>query len=284
TRELGRDIKPDEKLFPDYWDAEIRSAIRYEPILFFQEILAQNLSLLNLIDSNFTILTNKLSRHYGFQIPGMRQQPRRVDLPGNSRRGGLLGMAAVMAVSSYPHRTSPVLRGKWVLEAMLGAPQPPPPPNVPELDEAHTGAAVRTLRERLMQHRQNPTCGSCHNRIDPLGFALENYDVLGRWRTEDAGLRIDAAAQLPDGTKFEGPDQLKAILLERKPEFIRHLTTKVLAYALGRGLTLEDHCTVDRVAAELARGDYSAHTLIREIVLSVPFRYRSGAVPNRPVR
>ncbi len=282
TRELGRDIKPDPKLFPEYYDAEVQSAIRYEPILFFQEILAQNHSLLNLLDSKFTILTNKLGRHYGLQLIGLRQQPARADLPEGSHRGGLLGMTAVLAVSSYPHRTSPVLRGKWVLEAILGTPPPPPPPNVPELNEEHA-AAPKTLRDRLLEHRRNPVCASCHNRIDPIGFGLQNFDVLGRWRTEDARQPIDSKGELPDGTMFEGPEQLKAVLLARKGLFIRNLTTKMLGYALGRGLTMEDHCTVDRIVDQLDMGDYRAHTLIREMVLSVPFRYLAGTSAGLPV-
>jgi hypothetical protein len=288
TRELGRDIKPDPKLFPIYYDAEIQSAIRYEPILFFQEILSGNLSLLNLLDSKFTVLTNRLARHYGLQIQGLRQQPNKADLPEGSRRGGLLGMAAVLAVSSYPHRTSPVLRGKWILESILGTPPPPPPPNVPELKEEHEAAGPKTLRERLEQHRRSPACASCHNRIDPLGFGLENYDVLGRWRTEDSGKPIDSKGELPDGKMFDGPEQLKAVLLERKDVFIRHLTTKLLGYALGRGLTFEDYCTVDQVVEKVKQDDYRSHTLIREIVLSVPFRYQPGTnlklavVPDPP--
>src|SRR5437016_6745607 len=219
TRELGRDIKPDEKLFPIYYDAEIQSAIRYEPILFFQEILAQNLSLLNLLDANFTILTNKMSNFYGLSLKGLTQQPKHADLPPGSHRGGILSMAAVLAVSSYPQRTSPVLRGKWILETILGTPAPPPPPNVPALKEDHDGAVPQTLREKLLEHRRDATCASCHNRIDPLGFALENYDVLGRWRSEDAGKSIDSGAELPDGTRFEGPEQLKKVLLDRKDVF-----------------------------------------------------------------
>jgi mono/diheme cytochrome c family protein len=277
TRELGRDIKPDRALFPMYHDPELQSAIRYEPILFLQEILAENLSLLNLLDSKFTILTNKLQRHYGLEVKGLTQSPKRAELPENSHRGGVLGMAAVLAVSSYPQRTSPVLRGKWILDALLGTPPPAPPPNVPELKEEHAGDAPQTLRERLLQHRQSPGCASCHNRIDPLGFALENYDVLGRWRTEDAGKPLDSKGELPDGTIFDGPDQLKAVLLERKDGFLRHLTTKMLGYALGRGLTYEEYCTVDRIVEQLPKEEYRAHTLVQEIVRSVPFRYVEAA-------
>ncbi len=284
TRELGRDIKPDRKLFPEYYDEEIASGMRYEPILFFQEILAQNLSLLNLIDSKFSVLSNKLARFYGFPNKDLRQQPKHYDLPENSKRGGIMTMSAVLAVSSLPNRTSPVLRGKWLLDAVLGTPAPPPPPNVPELQDNKAGAPPKTLRERLETHRQNPVCASCHNRIDPLGFGLENYDVLGRWRTEDAGKPIDSKGVLPDGSEFEGPDQLKALVLKKKDLFLRNLTSKLLGYALGRGLTLEEWCTVDQIVEKLEKNEYSAHTLVNEIVLSVPFRYKQGTVANLPVQ
>jgi hypothetical protein len=280
TRDLGQSFKPDLELFPAWKDAELQGDIRYQPILFFQEILANNLSLLNLIDSKFTIGTRKLQRLYGTSItparPNNQAQPQRLELPEGTNRGGLLGMAAVLAVSSHPHRTSPVLRGKWLLEAMLGTPPPPPPPNVPALEETK-GATAHTLREKLAQHRANPVCASCHSRIDPLGFALENYDVIGRWRTEDGGQPIDAKGELPDGRTIEGPAELKAVLIEKKELFIRNLTTKVLGYALGRGLTLQDACTVNNIVAEVERSDYSAHTLINAVVLSMPFRYQAPA-------
>lgn len=273
TRELGRDIKPDAKLFPKYYDADLQGAIRYEPVLFFQELLAHNYSLLALIDSNFTILTDKLARHYALPTQGLSQQPKRYDLPEDSHRGGILGMAAVLAVSSYPQRTSPVLRGKWILDAMLGTPPPPPPPNVPQLKEDAASKAGRTLRERLEEHRQNPVCASCHNRIDPLGFGLENYDVIGRWRSEDSGKSIDPRGVMPGGASFNGPEQMKEVLMDQKDLFVRNLTTKMLGYALGRGLTIEDHCAVDRIVAKLERDEFRAQTLIREIVLGVPFRF-----------
>lgn len=286
TRELGRDIKPDQTLFPIYYDDEIQAAIRYEPILFFQEILSKNLSLFTLLDAKFTIIPKKMQKLYGINVPMPRkeaaQQPQRIELPEGSHRGGLLGMAAVLAVSSYPQRTSPVLRGKWILDAMLGTPPPPPPPDVPALKE-HEGATPQTLRERLEQHRANPVCASCHSRIDPLGFALENYDVLGRWRTEDSGKPVDTKGELPDGTKFEGPDQLKEALLARKNLFLRNLTNKMLGYALGRGLTLSDSCTVDHILEQLKKNDYSSQTLVQEIVLSMPFRYQQGVPPPAAV-
>jgi hypothetical protein len=275
-RELGRDIKPDAKLFPEYYEPELQSAIHYEPVLFFKQLLISNLSLLNLLDSKFTMLNNKLQQHYGFKLK-VGQQPAMTDLPENSHRGGLLGMAAVLAVSSYPNRTSPVLRGKWVLESLLGTPPPPPPPSVPALEEVHEGSPAKTVRVRLEQHRQNPACSGCHNRIDPLGFGLENYDVLGRWRLEDSGAAVDAKGELPDGTIFNGPEEFKAVLLSRKDVFIRNLVSKTLGYALGRGLKLEDSCTIDRIAEQLRIAGYKAQTLVEEIVLSVPFRYQESA-------
>jgi hypothetical protein len=285
TRELGRDIKPDPALFAAYYDSELQSAIRYEPVLFFQEIFSSDRSLLEFLDSSFTILTNKLQRHYGLQLPKevkIGQQPLKIDLPPDSHRGGLTGMAAVLAVSSYPSRTSPVLRGKWVLDAVLGTPPPPPPPNVPQLPEK-AGATPATLRERLEEHRRNPVCANCHSRIDPIGFALENYDPLGRYRTEESGKAIDNGGELPGGIRFHGAVELKRVLLERKGLFIRNLTARMLGYALGRGLTLEDRCEVERIALVLERSDYRAQTLVREIVRSVPFRYQAGTAAGRSV-
>jgi hypothetical protein len=183
-------------------------------------------------------------------------------------------MPAVLAVSSYPYRTSPVLRGTWILDSLLGTPPPPPPANVPPLAETAAGAAPATVRERLEKHRANAVCASCHSRIDPLGFALENYDVIGRWRTEDAGKPVDNAGEMTDGTKIQGPAQLKAALLQHKDLFLRNLTSKLLGYALGRGLTLRDSCTVDAIVAEVKAKDYSAQALIEGIVLSTPFRQK----------
>jgi hypothetical protein len=293
TRELDRDKSPDPKLFPTYAaDEELRSDIRFQPILFFREILLKNLSLLNLLDSKYTIGTSTLAKHFGVKLPlnqKATKQPQWVELPEGSHRGGLLGMPAVLAVSSYPYRTSPVLRGAWILESILGTPPPPPPPNVPALEADHEGAPPKSFREKLTQHRANPACAGCHSRIDPLGFGLENFDVIGRWRDEEAGKPVDSSGELPDGMKFQGPDQLKAVLLEHKDLFIRNLTSKMLGYALGRGLTLTDSCTVDNIVAQLKDNGYSAQTLIEAIVLSVPFRYQSAghnidAIPVQPKR
>ncbi|MCU1329453.1 MAG: Planctomycete cytochrome [Bryobacterales bacterium] len=278
TRALGQTVQPDAKLFPAYaGDEELRGDVRYQPVLFFREILANDLSLLNLIDSKFTITTKKLQKLYGLSIDPPRKdrgsQPQRIELPEGTHRGGLLGMSAILAVSSHPQRTSPVLRGKWILDAMLGTPPPPPPPDVPALEEP-TGPAPRTVRELLSQHRANPVCASCHSRIDPLGFALENYDAIGRWRDQESGKPVDAKGTLPDGTAFEGPDQLKTVLMARKDVFIRNLTNKMLGYALGRGLTLKDSCVVDTIVADVQNHDYRAGALINAVVMSVPFRYQ----------
>jgi len=279
TRQLDTDKTPDDKLFPTWnTDAELRWDIRQQPALFFHELLKRDLSLLNFIDSTSTVLTRKMGRHFGepFNITGDGQQPQWIELPKGTTRGGLLGMPALLAVSSYPYRTSPVLRGAWILESLLGTPPPPPPADVPALEKQATGEP-KTIREMLTQHRENPVCASCHSRIDPLGFALENYDFIGRWRDQDAGKPVDNHGELPDGTKVDGPLSLKAALMERKELFVRNLTTKMLGYALGRGLTLADTCTVDRIMDELRQNDYKAQKLIELVILSVPFQYQPPA-------
>ncbi len=278
TRDLTGDKAPDAKLFPTYSsDEELRGDIRIQPQQFFRELLVRNLSVLNLIDSKYTIGTSNLSKHFGFKLAvraNQAKQPQWVELPENSNRGGLLGMPAVLAVSSYPYRTSPVLRGTWILDSLLGTPPPPPPANVPALEEAAAGAAPKSVRERLEKHRSNPVCAGCHTRMDPLGFALENYDSIGRWRDEDAGKPIDNSGEMNDGTKIQGPAQLKAALMAHKELFVRNLTNKLLGYALGRGLTLRDSCTVDAIVAEVKAKDYSSQALIESIVLSIPFRQK----------
>ncbi|MDQ1470138.1 MAG: hypothetical protein QOJ99_1618 [Bryobacterales bacterium] len=284
TRVLGREFFPDPKVFPTYTaDADLQGEIRFQPILFFHSMLANNDPVTDLVDSNWTIITKKLAELYGIDKSLLRKesqsQPFRIQLPPGSHRGGLLGMSAVLAVSSYPYRTSPVLRGKWVLDSILGTPPLPPPPNVPALEDHKAGAPLKTIRERLAQHRENPVCASCHNSIDPLGFALENYDALGQWRTEDAGKPIDNTGELPDGTKFEGPDQLRSVLLQRKDLFLRNLTSRMLGYAVGHGLTRTDSCTVDAIMDQLRANGYKSQTLIEGIVMSLPFRYQAGAQP-----
>jgi hypothetical protein len=280
TRRLGADIKPDRKVFPRYTD-ELENAMCEEPVRFLQEILAEDRSLIELIDADYTYADRALAGLYG--IPPKERsfgQLDRLTLPKDSHRGGVLTMAGVLTVSSHAHRTSPVLRGKWVLETLLGSPPPPPPPDVPQLPEGDKAPAGKTLRERLVAHRANPSCASCHDRIDPIGFGLENFDAIGRWRTKDADQPIDASGALPDGTKFNGPDELKKALLAHKDEFVRHFAAKLLGYALGRGLVNEDYCVVDRAVAQARQNDYRAHALIWEILDSAPFRLRPGR-PNK---
>jgi len=279
TRALGREFRPDETVFGSF-DSELEGGMKYEPVFFMEELLAENRSLLNWIDSDFTYANNRLAKHYGIEGT-FREQPRLVSLPEGSHRGGVLGMSGVLAVSSFSHRTSPVLRGKWILETLLGTPPPPPPPDVPDLDEAVPESSDDpkprlTLRQRLEIHREDPGCASCHAVMDPLGFGLENYDVLGRWREQTDGVPIDSAASLPDGTTFDGPVELKRLLLDRKDTFIRHLTSKTLGYALSRQLTNEDQCVVESISGTLAEDDYRAQTLLIEIVNSVPFRFKHG--------
>lgn len=275
TRALGREWKPDEKVVGRF-DSELEGGMKYEPVFFMEDLLAENRSLLNWIDSDFTYANNRLARHYGIKGE-FREQPRLTELPPDSHRGGVLGMSGVLAVTSFSHRTSPVLRGKWILETLLGTPPPPPPPNVPNLDDVVPESdEPLTLRQRLERHREDPQCASCHAVMDPLGFGLENYDVLGRWRDESDGMAIDSAAALPDGTTFRGPDELKKLLLARKETFIRNLTAKTLGYALARQLTNEDQCVVESITRKLAEDDYAAQTLLVEIINSVPFRYKNG--------
>jgi hypothetical protein len=279
TRRLGTEIVPDRKLFPQYTD-ELQNAMREEPVMFLQEILAENRNLLELLDADFTYADPALAKFYGIGPVRGFGQLQRAPLPKERHRGGVLTMAGVLTMSSYPQRTSPVLRGKWVLESILGTPPPPPPPEVPELSEGKDPIAGKTLRERLLLHRQNATCASCHDRIDPIGFGLENFDAIGRWRDQEAGQPIDASASLPDGTKFEGPEGLKKVLLAQKDDFIRHFTAKMLGYALGRGLVPEDHCVVDQAVKALQQNGYRSHVLVWEIIRSMPFRHRPGLAPK----
>ena len=281
TRALGREFKPDKSIRG--YDSELEGGMKYEPVFFFHEILTENRSLLDLLKADYTYVNRRLARHY--RIKGeFREQPKRVQLTDENRRGGLLSMAAVLAVSSYPHRTSPVLRGKWILETILGDPPPPPPPNVPELEESASSVSSESLRQRLELHRQNVACAQCHDRIDPLGFGLENYGVLGRWRDKYEGHTVDARGALPDGTTFSGPAELKLALLGRKDQFVRHLTKKMLGYALGRGLTYYDYCAVNSIVDKLRANDYKSHHLLFGIIQSVPFRFKAGIASSEAER
>lgn len=275
-RNLGR-TKPDPARFPTL-DDELLDAMRRETNLFVEAIIREDRSILDLIDAPFTYLNGPLARHYGIRgVSGEEFQ--RVTLDGE-QRSGLLTQGSVLTVSSYPTRTSIPVRGKWVLENLLGAPPPPPPDTVPELSESAQGENI-SLRERLEQHRADPACSSCHNIMDPIGFGLENYDAVGAWRTSDGNLPIDASGVLPDGRSFSGAKDLKQILKSQSEAFTRNLTEKLLTYALGRGLERTDAPTVEHIVSRTTANDYRFSTLVMEIVNSEPFQMR-GATGEKP--
>ena len=276
-------VAPDPKRFPTF-NPKLRTAMLKETELFLESIFRENRSILELIDADYTFLNQRLSGHYeiwrdeqGEPIKG--NTFRRVALQ-NPARGGILTQASVLTVTSNPTRTSPVKRGRWVLEQILGSPPPPPPPDVPELEEDHDAITGTTLRERLEQHREDPACANCHAKMDPIGFAMENYNAIGKFRTKDGEHDIDSAGQLPDGTSFDGIADLKQILKDRKKQFAQCLTEKMLTYALGRGLEYFDKSTIDRIVAELEANDYKSSVLITTIVKSNPFRLRRGKKDN----
>ena len=274
TRQLETDHGPDPELFPEYADdAELRGDIRLQPVFFVREVLRENRSLLDFLDSSGTILTMPLIKHLGIPLEKKQdgKNPDWMELPKGSGRGGLLSMPAIAALTSHPHRTSPVLRGVWILDSILGTPPPPPPPDVPELDPPDPVDAPKSVREATAAHSRDTACASCHNRIDPLGFALENYDVLGRWRDEDAGAALGASVQLPDGTRVSGPQGLKETLRNRKKLFLRNLARRMLGYSLGRGLEPADACAVETIVQNVERDHFEAWSLIREVVRSAPF-------------
>ena len=265
-------VQPDSELFPDF-DYSLRDAYRRETELFFRSVLREHRSVLELLTAKYTFLNERLAKHYA--IPGVYgSQFRKVDL-SDGIHGGLLGQGSILTVTSYSNRTSPVVRGKWVLENLLGSPPPPPPPNVPSLKENSEGEKALSVRERLEQHRANPACASCHKIMDPLGFALENFDAIGAWRTQsEGGTAIDSTGVLSDGTRLDGPASLKQALLSHPDAFVATVTTKLLTYALGRGLEYYDQPAVRQIAREAAQDKSSLYAIILGIVRSVPFQMR----------
>ena len=287
-------VAPDAKLFPTF-TTSLRRAMLRETQLFFGEILREDRNVLDLLDGDFTFLNEVLAKHYGIadtagnavgtkaaqKRPGGTQFQRnefvRVALP-MKERGGLLTQASVLTVTSNPTRTSPVKRGRWVLEQILGTPPPPPPANVKELEAQ--AELKGTLRQRMEQHRENPNCASCHAQMDAIGFAMENYNAVGAWRTKDGDAEIDASGKLPDGKSFAGAAELKSVLKEKKALFVRNLSEKLLTYALGRGLEYYDGRAIQQINAELAKGEYKFSSLVCAIVKSDPFRMRRGTELN----
>jgi hypothetical protein len=260
--------KPDSKVFPGFTES-LRTSMKRELDLFLGEVIQKDRPLTELIDADFTYLNEELGAHYGIPVKGAEM--RRVSLP-DRRRGGLLTSAALLMLQSDPDRNNVPRRGNFVAGAVLGAPPPPPPPDVPPLEDVKGEAA--TLRERLELHRKNPECASCHAKIDPLGFGLENFDAIGRWREVEAGKPVDASGTLPNGRSFKGPVELKKIILERRDDFTRTLTENMLIYALGRGLQLEDECVTRDALKAAAAGEYRFSTVVLTIVKSHPFRHR----------
>ena len=267
-------VIPNPRLYPDF-DDNLRQAFRQETELFFDSILRENRSVLDLLSADYTYLNQRLAKHYGIAgVYGSRF--RRVDLEPGSRRGGLLRQGSILSVTSYATRTSPVIRGVWVLDNVYGAPPPPPPANVPVLEENSVQAGL-PMRERLAEHRNNPACASCHNTIDPVGFSLENYDAVGRWRDHSGDInQMDTSGGLPGVGEFDGVDGLEAGLLSRPELFAGRVTEKLLTFALGRGVEYYDGPAVRRIVREAAADDYRFSALILGIVKSVPFQMRNS--------
>ena len=264
-------VRPDMRLFPDF-DDNLRQAFRAETELLLQCVIREDRSVLDLLKADFTFLNERLAKHYGIpNVYGSRF--RRVDLEDGSLRGGLLRHGSVLTVTSYATRTSPVIRGKWILENILGMPPPPPPADVPELKD-NTVSGKLSVRERLAEHRADPACASCHNPMDPLGFALENFDAVGRWRTHDGGERIDPSGELLDGTRIDGVSDLEKALLNRPELFAGTMAEKLLTFALGRGVEHFDAPAIRKIVRSAADNDFRFSSLILGISASAPFQMR----------
>ena len=278
VRELKTTVQPDPGRFRKF-TPELREAMYAEAIEFFAAMIREDASLLTLLDADHSYLNEALALHYGLtnlNITGT--ELRRVTLP-DKNRGGVLGMGAVLTLTSYPQRTSPVLRGKWVLEELLGQPPPPPPPDAGGLPAEDAPRNGLTFRQRLEEHRKKPQCAGCHSRLDPLGFGLENFDAIGRWRTKIGAEPVDATGLMSSGETFTGPAELKQLLLARKDDFARNVTERMLAYALGRGVEFHDMPSIAAITDKLKNKGYRSSTLVTEIVKSYPFQFRREAAP-----
>ncbi|QDV55255.1 DUF1592 domain-containing protein [Rosistilla oblonga] len=267
---LLTNIRPDAEVYPEY-NRQLAEDLREEAILTIANVFREDRSLLELIDAPYVYANDRIAKHYGLNAAdGADWQA--IDA-GETGRGGVLTLGATLMATSYPRRTSPVLRGRWLLEDILGSRVPPPPPGVPALEAAETEKVV-SLRERLEIHRKNPECASCHNRMDPLGFGLENFDALGRWRESENGFTIDAGGKLPSGESFTGPSELKKVVLKRSHDFEKHFVKKLLGFALGRGLNKFDQCVIEDCMKALKEQDHRAAAIIETIVVSYPFQHR----------
>ena len=270
TRNLQK-AAPNPAQFPDF-DESLRTAMQRETDRFFESVLKEDRSILEFIDSDYTFLNERIARHYG--VPDVKGNYfRRVNLTDHDR-GGILTQASILTITSNPTRTSPVKRGKWIMENILGTPPPPPVPDAGPLDETREASLSGSLRKRMEQHRADPNCASCHQRMDPLGFSFENFDAVGAWRDRDGTFAVDASGVLPDGQSFRGPAELKKILLGRKDDFCRCLTEKIMTYAVGRGMEPEDKCVLDRITRTAAADHYKLSRIVLETVKSEPFQMR----------
>jgi hypothetical protein len=273
-------VTPDPQKFPKF-TPELRTAMQRETEMYFNAIVAEDKSVLEFLDSDWTYMNESLARHYG-NTEVMGPEMRKVKLQ-SGKRGGVLTQASVLTVTSNPTRTSPVKRGKWVMENILGTPPPPPPPDVaalPDDNMAKDKPLTGTLRQRLEQHRKDPACASCHKRMDPIGFGMENYDPIGAWRNADGELAIDAASEMPDGTKFSGPAGIKKYLMGKKGQFVHAFSERMLTYALGRGVEGNDKCNVDAVAKRVTQNGYKFSSLVKAVVTSEPFRFKGREVSD----
>ena len=273
--------RPDQGVFPDF-DEGLRDAMQRETKLFLDSVLRGDQSVLDLVGANYTFVNERLAKHYGIEnVYGSHF--RRVTFDAGSGRGGLLGQGSILTLTSHAYRTSPVLRGKWILDNLLSAPPPPPPPNVPALRERTTDGQALSMREAMVQHRANPVCASCHQLMDPLGFALENFDALGRWRTRaESGEALDVSGVSPDGTKFEGVAGLSQFLVSQPKQFVYGMTDKLAKYALGREMEYYDAPAVRKIVREVAAEDYKFSSLVLGIVRSLPFRMNKTAAVQTP--
>jgi mono/diheme cytochrome c family protein len=278
TQDIGGRAVPLLTELQHYYTPEVAAELRQEPVMLFGYLVSRNRSLLELLTADYSFLTARLAKFY--------QVEDRIELNGDAfqlvkwpdnRRAGVLGMASVLAMNSHYRQSSPVLRGAWVLDTLLGTPVPPPPPDVPPLEKAAKSEAGLSTKQILDRHGSDASCAACHKLMDPIGFGLENFDWMGRWRDQDSnGRPVDASGALPSGEKFSGPVELKKLMLARKDAFVRNLVEKMLSYALGRGLESYDIPAVRKIADAVARDGYRSQTLVREIVRSYPFRYRNN--------
>jgi hypothetical protein len=266
-------LQPDKNQYPLFTE-KLRQSMKRETELFFETIIREDRSILDFLDADFTWIDETLAAFYG--IEGIEGDTFQRVLARDHHRGGLLTQGSILTITSNPTRTSPVKRGKWVLENILGTPPPPPPPDAGELNDAKQAVESGSLRKRMELHRAKPICASCHSRMDPIGFGFENFDAIGHWREKDGNFDIDSSGELFGTVAFKGPEELKRALLGHREEFARCFAEKLLTYALGRGLEYYDKCAIDQILKDAAQKNYKVSAFFEGVVRSVPFQYRRG--------